>query len=188
MAEHVLGDIETYRVLKCDPTNDFLLKYKEILDEGRSGGLLSADEYEFILNRHPRIATFYCLPKVHKNLEEPPGRPIVSGVENLTQNGSLYIDKILRPFVETLPSYIRDTKQALNRLSNLKFSPTVQLCSLDVESLYSSIPHEKGLSHVEFFLDKRVRAHARGLWTSQDTVDFSWRGGMNRRPLFVDER
>ncbi|CAH2219502.1 Hypothetical predicted protein [Pelobates cultripes] len=150
MAERVLRDVETYRVLKYDPTDEFLFKYKEILEDGRSGGLLSGDEYEFILNRHPKIATFYCLPKVHKNLDEPSGSPIVSGVNNLTQNGSLYIDKVLRPLVETLPSYIRDTKQALNRPSNLKFSPTAQLCNLDVESLYSSIPHDRGIEHVGF--------------------------------------
>ncbi|CAH2282768.1 Hypothetical predicted protein, partial [Pelobates cultripes] len=41
MAKRVLKDTETYTILKHDPTDDFLSKYKEILEDGRSGGLLS---------------------------------------------------------------------------------------------------------------------------------------------------
>ncbi|CAH2284022.1 Hypothetical predicted protein, partial [Pelobates cultripes] len=120
MVLKVLEDENTYKILKSDPTNDFLIKYREILDRGRSRGLLSGDEYAFIFNCHPRIATFYCLPKVHKSMTLPPGRPIVSGIDNLTQNCSIYIDKILRPFVEKLPSYLQDTKQTLALLANLE--------------------------------------------------------------------
>ncbi|CAH2299478.1 Hypothetical predicted protein, partial [Pelobates cultripes] len=77
------------------------------------------------------------------NLQTPPGRPIVSGGDTITQNGSLYVDKIRRPFVEKLPYYVRVTKQALSLLSSLQVPPSAKLCSLDVESLYSSIPHHR---------------------------------------------
>ncbi|CAH2306780.1 Hypothetical predicted protein, partial [Pelobates cultripes] len=155
MVLKVLEDENTYKILKSDPTNDFLKKYKEILDRGRSRGLLSGDEYAFILNCHPKIATFYCLSKVHKSMTLPPGRPIVSGIENLTQNGRIYIDKILRPFVEKLPSYLQDTKQTLALLVNLEVPPSAKLCSLDIEALYSSIPHSNGIRHIRYFLEQR---------------------------------
>ncbi|CAH2276248.1 Hypothetical predicted protein [Pelobates cultripes] len=155
MTHKILEDRDTYHILKSDPTNVFLNEYKQILDMGCSRGLLSQDEYEFILNRNPRIATFYCLTKIHEDLQNPTRRPIVSGADSLTQNGSIYTDRILRPYVESLPSFIQDSKQTLALLSDLNVPESAALCSLDVEFLYSSIPLEGAIQHVQFYLEKR---------------------------------
>ncbi|CAH2301946.1 Hypothetical predicted protein, partial [Pelobates cultripes] len=39
---------------------------------------------------------FYYLPKIHKRLENPPGRPIISGIGSLTSNISQYVDFFLQ--------------------------------------------------------------------------------------------
>ncbi|CAH2273961.1 turtle homolog A-like [Pelobates cultripes] len=54
-----------------------------------------------------------------------------------------------------LPFYIKDTKQTLALLSNLKVPALAALCSPDVEALYSSIPHTRGIQHIGSYLEKR---------------------------------
>lgn len=61
--------------------------------------------------------TFYALQKVHKH--QPPGHPIISGNCNLTERASKYIDFIIRPFVHELTSYIEDTRDTVNRLTDI---------------------------------------------------------------------
>lgn len=94
------------------------------------------------------MATFYSLPKVHKGYSPLKGRPIVSGVNNLTQNCGTYIDTILRPFVQALPSYTRDTTDLIQRLDGVTIDEDWWLASVDIEALYTSIPHSQGLDAV----------------------------------------
>uniref|UniRef100_A0A8C5N1Z7 Reverse transcriptase domain-containing protein n=1 Tax=Leptobrachium leishanense TaxID=445787 RepID=A0A8C5N1Z7_9ANUR len=152
MVKTLLEDSNVYVRLPQDPTKRFMDQLGEILIRGYEKGHISEEEYKFLKTDKPTIATFYALPKVHKNLEKPPGRPIVSGIGNLTQNCSQYIDQILQDLVKTLPSYLRDTKQLLQIMNNFKFPEEAWMCSLDVEALYSSIPHPEGLLHTRLAL------------------------------------
>lgn len=88
---------------------------KELLETAKTN-LISDDEFRFIFNPSPVLSTFYALPKVHKECRPVPGRPMVSGCNNLTQGASMYVDMILQPFVVTLPSYLRDTKDVVTKL------------------------------------------------------------------------
>ena len=54
------------------------------------------------------------LPKIHKTLTNPPGRPIVSGCGGPTENLSKLIDDWLLPIVTQLPSHVKDTTNMLN--------------------------------------------------------------------------
>lgn len=51
--------------------------------------------------------------RIHKNKNNPPGRPIISGNGSLTENVSRYIDEYLRP------SYITDTPHLLQIIDGL---------------------------------------------------------------------
>uniref|UniRef100_A0A8C5R1Q4 Reverse transcriptase domain-containing protein n=1 Tax=Leptobrachium leishanense TaxID=445787 RepID=A0A8C5R1Q4_9ANUR len=157
----ILEDSTTYSVLTCNPTTRFSAELTLILMDAHSSGVISDKEYDFMKPISPTLATFYALPKIHKKIQPPPGRPIVSGCMNLTQNSSIYIDRILQKLVCQLPSYIRDSKQMLNFLSSCTISNDTLLCSLDVESLYSCIPHDLGLKHVKFYLETRGDAHSK---------------------------
>ena len=99
---------------------------------------------------------FYVLPKIHKI--NNPGRPIVSACCCPTEHLSQYLDFIFQPLVKQLPSYIKDTTHTLNLLESFNRNPTFQpklLFTLDVCSLYTSIPHRDGLKALKFFLDSR---------------------------------
>lgn len=70
-----------------------------ILDNALSDTLISRNEYQYMNREHPKMACFYATPKIHKGISPLKGRPIVSGIGNLTQNIGEYVGEILRPFV-----------------------------------------------------------------------------------------
>ena len=104
-----------------------------------------------------------CINIINKNLSDqaaidiaiehnilPPFRPIISGIGCLTENMSAYVDEILQPFIEKIPSYIQNTTQFLNCISKIKSVPhNALIVSMDVKTLYSSIPHSDGIKACE---------------------------------------
>ncbi|XP_056404927.1 uncharacterized protein LOC130296905 [Hyla sarda] len=155
MCLDLLRDRDGYAVLTSDPTDEFLLELENVLVDALDKRLIDRDEFKFLLPNKPQIATFYALPKVHKGLHPLKGRPIVSGVSSITQNCGIYVARILREFVTALPSYIRDTSDLLQKLDGITVETDVLLASIDVEALYSSIPHEWGLKATEHYLRSR---------------------------------
>ena len=107
----------------------------------------------------PSPGRFYTLPKIHKGLSPPPGRPIISGNGMVTERISGFVSTFLNSMVSELPSYIQDTTHFLLELEKLKtqdLPPNSFLVTLDVVSLYPSIPHKEGVLASEFFLNQRV--------------------------------
>ena len=51
-----------------------------------------------------------------------PGRPIVSACNSSTDNISNYIDYVLKPLMESLPSYVKDTTHFIQKLKSFKLS------------------------------------------------------------------
>ncbi|CAJ0951224.1 unnamed protein product [Ranitomeya imitator] len=92
------------------------------------------------------------LPKIHKSGN--PGRSINSCVGTLTEQVSGWVEGILKPLVKDTPSFIQDTTDLLNKLSAIGSLPKgTILATMDVESLYSNIPHQDGLNACKFFLE-----------------------------------
>ncbi|XP_075187500.1 uncharacterized protein LOC142258789 [Anomaloglossus baeobatrachus] len=160
MCNAILNDKDTYEIIPGDPTQEYLETLSQILEAAREEGILSLNEYKFLKPNFPITPTFYSLPKVHKGLEPLKGRPIVSGIGSLTQNCGIYVDRILRPFVDALPSFTRDTMDLLRKLDGVSVGRDVLLASIDVEALYSSIPHEKGLEAMRHYLGSRNSDYA----------------------------
>ena len=59
----------------------------------------------------PRTSVIYLKPQIHKPNNS--GRPVVSTYSCPTELISQYFDQIMSPFVKSLPSYIKDTNNAL---------------------------------------------------------------------------
>ena len=101
----------------------------------------------------PRTSRLYLLPKIHKNVQPPPGRPVISSNGAPTERISQFVDFFLQPFVSKNRSYIKDTNDFLLKLQALgKLPENTILFSLDVVSLYTNIPTEMGLKWIENFL------------------------------------
>ena len=59
------------------------------------------------------------------------------------------------PLVKTLPSYIKDTKHALQIFDQIRFSGSHKfIFTMDVKSLYTVIPHRNGLEDLKSFFNK----------------------------------
>ena len=113
-------------------------------------------DYLFIEN--PRTATFYLLPKIHKNILPPPGRPIVSANECPSERISQFVDHFIQPLVRTLPSYLRDSSHLLNLIRDLHLQADSILATLDVTSLYTNIPNDEGINAVGKYLYRHRKA------------------------------
>ncbi|CAH2291902.1 Hypothetical predicted protein [Pelobates cultripes] len=110
---------------------------KEILTTARDNGIISLKNFDFLFQKSPVIPIFYFLPKTHKRLPDPPGRPIISGVNSLTANLSAYVDSFLQKYAQGAPSFIRDTKSFLQELDSIEWDPEYSWATLDVTSLYT---------------------------------------------------
>lgn len=139
MCKRLLDDKTCYEGLPRDPTEMFQKELLGILETSKRNELINHDEFDFLYPRFPRVVTFYSLPKHNKRLSPLKGRPIVSGIDCLSQNCGVHIDHILRPFVETLPSYVRDTTPLLQRLECINIEKDHWLASVDVEALYTHL-------------------------------------------------
>ncbi len=63
------------------------------------------------------------------------------------------MDYFIKPFVQKLPSYIRDSTDFINKISELQdLSDTVLLLTLDISSLYTNITHKNGLNALTYYL------------------------------------
>ena len=111
-------------------------------------GTISKAEKSAMTQIDGREAELYMLPKIHKNLTSPPGRPIMSGNGHPTEWISAWADTKLQKLMKSLPSYLKDSSHLLNLLKDKTTSPNGRLVSLDVCSLYTNIPHEDGLKAI----------------------------------------
>lgn len=95
----ILNDLDTYRPLPKDPTLVFKKILVELINKGFQSGIFDKNERDYLVPLAPRIPILYYLPKIHKNAAQPPGRPIVSGIDSVTSRIGRYIDFHLQPLV-----------------------------------------------------------------------------------------
>ena len=172
-----LHDGRFYQKIDNDPTLTLTNKLKLLINELQPN--LQNDVLKLIPS-HPRPATFYTIPKVHKlpNLVvstcpssnpdnfiietqrlnmNPPGQPIVSGIGTLTEYVSAFVDRELQPLLANIPSYIEDTTDFFSKLSRFNNLPdNTILVTLDVTALYSNIPHNDGIGVCKKHVDRRA--------------------------------
>ena len=95
-----------------------------------------------------RTQRMYFLKKIHKS---PPGlRPIVSASSGPTEKVSGYLVKLLAPHLEDIKSLVKNSQEVVNILEDwdLHQHPECRLVTLDVTSLYPSIPQGPGIELV----------------------------------------
>ena len=79
-AEKQLGDKEIYEEVSTDP-QPLIDAIHGVVEKIRTRGDLSADNIEYFMVKDPKFARFYLLLKIHKRLENVPGRPVTSNCE-----------------------------------------------------------------------------------------------------------
>ena len=140
-AHRQLHNTVAYCPLTYDRSSKHNTEITKVLHRLQATGQITEQCMDFLIHPEPRTPQFYLLPKIYKNIHPPPGRPIISGNGGPTEKISKLVDHFLRPYVQELPSYIKDTTHFLQMIDQLEPLPTGSLlCTLDVCSLYTSIP------------------------------------------------
>ena len=158
-ADRQLNNTLHYSKVDKDPTVKVAKQTNELLNKLHDNDHIDDQTFKWALLEPNKTRTqrFYHLPKIHKTLNKPPGRPIVSGVEGPTVKISQLVDFWLQDLVTGLPSYIQDSTAMLRMIEDLNvrknpFGPETLLVTIDVVGLYTNIPHKDMLEAINFFL------------------------------------
>ena len=133
---------------------------------------LTKEEIDYLTKFNFNTSYIYGLPKVHKSdkiaeavneqhsecirVFEPDDltlRPVVAGPNCPTKRLSTFIDIIIKPLILHVKSCTRDSIDFLQKCSRTAKESTV-ICTFDVKSLYTNIPHEVRLQAMNFWLEK----------------------------------
>ena len=144
-----LADTSTYRLATNYPSQDIQTKIHETVASFKTQ-LHSYNKrlYQHLRNgpKQPRIPQFYGIPKIHKNFHHfPPLRPIVSQCSSVLSPSAQLIDHLLQPLAQIYPDYLHNSTSLLLILQDLNVPDDAILVTVDVESLYPSIPQSECL-------------------------------------------
>ena len=144
-----LQDTNTYRLVDHFPEGEIKKKLTETVISFKSQ-LQGYNKrlYELLLpdTSHCQTPQFYGIPKVHKDFEKiPPVRPIVSQYNSLVKPTAQFIDHLLQPLAQSYPDYIQNSTLLLQILKDLHVPDEAILVTMDVTSLYPSIPQTEML-------------------------------------------
>ena len=168
--EKMLLDTEYYEKFDQNPHKEIMKKYRSFLNKHKTE--LTDKEFDYLVNFECKTSNFYGLPKIHKSKEineacsvstsnyvelQAPNnltfRPIVAGPTCETHRLSNLLDILLQPYTKHIKSYIKDTKDFLQKLPT-ELTENSILVSFDVVNLYSNIPHNLGLEAITYWLNK----------------------------------
>ena len=154
-AERQLSVDTTYTKLNSNPTNEFNEEVEKQLESMVKNGDITEQIKKILLINKPKTPNIYFLPKVHKQVTPPPGRPIVSANSCPTEKISAFVDHFLNPLVKESKSYIKDTTDFITKIESLDLrNDNYILGTLDVTALYTNIPNEEGINCIREILKK----------------------------------
>lgn len=150
-----LQDGTTYTKLLGNPTSKYKKQLEVIVELGKKKNILNAKESKYLIPETCRIPIIYTIPKIHKNKENPPGRPIVNSIDSLTSRMGKYIDYFIQPAVQQTQAYLKDTKHTLQFLNEVPvLEGRTLLATADVTSLYTIVQHYDAISATKWLLRK----------------------------------
>lgn len=160
----------TYNQIDNSLDKKTMTKIKHLI--GNTDSTLTEKEIEYLTKFEMKTSQFYGLPKIHKseliakavkeqndvcirltNPDDLKFRPIVAGPACPTHRISDLLDKLLRPFIKHVKSYVRDDLDFLNHLPN-QVDNSDFLVTMDISSLYSNIDHDLGRKAIAYWLEK----------------------------------
>lgn len=146
--EH-LNDVNTYMAIKSEPSKKILAELKWICTHFQK----NSDSWYKKERDRICIPNIYIMPKLHKT---PIGiRPIIPSHSWYTTRAAKYLHRKLLPLTGKFPWIVQDRLKVITELENKKFSDTkINLATIDVTALYTSIDLSQGLKLVEQILDE----------------------------------
>ena len=95
-----------YEETDTDLTGEVIHRVNLYVNNMLQMGKISQNTSKYLTTDIDRIQQFYLLPKIHKDIQNPPGRPIVSGSGGPKGKISQFVDHFIGPLVLLLKSYM----------------------------------------------------------------------------------
>ena len=147
-----LSDSNHYQILEKDPKQNYNYQIYQVLQQATNLTITNDKVKKTLYNKASRTPNFCMLPKIHK--PNNPGRPIMNGIESITEKISAYVDQQIRHFVPRIPIYLKDTTHLIYILLGKKLAPEDILVTIDVQTLYTKIPHTEGIQALNRILEE----------------------------------
>ena len=145
----ILTDTDTYHLANEYPTDIIKNTLENIIAPFKQHlRMLHKKLPEYLLpsNCSTQVPKLYGLPKIHKTFKElPPMRPIVAQSGAILTPTARFIDHVLQPLARSYTDYIQNSTSLILKLENMHIPKEAILITVDVESLYPSIPQDEML-------------------------------------------
>ena len=151
-----LGNTQHYQPLTEPIFMETSKLIEDILKDLKDASYISDKQFNYLKpDKNPRPRRLYMLPKIHKPIEKwtipnkiPTGRPIVSDCNSESERIAAFIDAFIKDKAIRHPAYIKDTYDFVETIIDLDIPKGALLITLDVESMYTNIDHDKGLEAI----------------------------------------
>ena len=144
--ERQLHNNQFYEETESDLTGEVIHRVNLHVNNMLQRGQISQNTSNYLTTDIDRTQQFYLLPKIHKDLDNPPERLIVSGSEGPIEKISQFVDQFIGPLVPLSESYKRGSTHMINIFNKFNMLPDMLLCTLNITSFYTNIPHDKGIT------------------------------------------
>lgn len=84
ICQKIINNNHWYRRIDESITTAFIKDFKELVWWAFRSNIITKNMLEFLIVEFPVTPSLYSLPKIHEIPQDPPGRPIISGIGSYT--------------------------------------------------------------------------------------------------------
>ena len=149
----------TYKILPSDPTTRHKNNIITLLKSIKAEGGIQENTYKKLYPTGACSPKYYGLPKVHKT--GIPLRPIVFSVGSVSYETAKELCKILKPLVGNTPYSVRNTKDFIHSIQDIRLQDDECMVSYDVEALFTPVPVKPAITIIQKKLEADKDLHLR---------------------------
>lgn len=146
--ENLLKDETTYKILNSSSTPAYMKMNENVLSKMVKLKLITEHQKIEAARTENKPANIYFLIKTHK--QNAPVRPIVNTRNSMFYTASKVVVQLLNPARDKGIKYnVTNSRQACERLKQLRICPDERFYSLDIVQMFTNIPVDRAIMAVK---------------------------------------
>lgn len=154
----LLGNKDEYKSIRTNPISEHNNNIKAHLSLLVKNKSIDSNTYKSLVNNNPLTPRIYGLIKAHKI--DNPLRPILNSFESPSYVLAKFLNPTLNFFKNDNPYDILNSNDLINKIKNVSIQQDEILISLDVISLFPSIPLNLFYQLVDINFDTHILPHS----------------------------